>query len=146
MRRSMRRRRVFCLYSEKSCPVLERKRKNSFCMPRVGMGTSLWPSWYSGRTWWWTTLQDQLAHLRGGQDEIDILGRDGVAGHILKCGGIRCLGDGQPSLGFDAFHPQAAIAAGPGEHDADGALLLVAGQRAEEEVDGQAVSLAQLPA
>ncbi len=50
------------------------------------------------------------------------------------------LGHDHAALALDRPHAQGAVAAGAGEHDADRPLALVLRQRAEEEVDRQALA------
>ena len=79
-------------------------------------------------------------HLGGGQDVVDQAGGDGAAGHAVELGGGRVLGHDHAALALDGADALGPVAAGAREDDADGALVLVLGQGAEEEVDGQTLS------
>jgi len=122
------------LYWEKSWPVCERKREllqDSFSRRRRRReGQGLLPEGVA-------CVGDELGrHLRRREDVIHQPGGDGTAGHAVVLGGVGVLGHGHAALAFDRPNAQGAIAAGAGEHNADGSLAPVQGERAEEEVDG----------
>ena len=50
---------------------------------------------------------------------------------------LRGLDERRPGLLFDGANPERAVGPHAGEDDPDGSLLLVLGERAEEEVDGE---------
>ena len=52
--------------------------------------------------------------------------------------GSGILRDGHPADRLDLLQAERAVGAGAGEDDADGPLLLILSQRAEEEVDRHA--------
>ncbi len=83
-------------------------------------------------------VSDELGgHLGGRQHVIHQAGGDGAAGHAVILGGFGVLSHHHAALALDRPHPQGAVAARAREHDADGPLMLVQGQGAEEEVDRQ---------
>ena len=65
-------------------------------------------------------------------------GIDGAARHAVEFGRGRLLHQGHAGLFLDGPQPHRAVRAHAGEDDTDAALLLVLGQGAQEEVDGQA--------
>ena len=75
--------------------------------------------------------------LLGRQDEIDAAAVDGAARHAGVPGRLLVLGEGDAAHGLDLAQPQRAVGAGAGEDHADGAGLLVLGQRAEQVIDRQ---------
>ena len=84
---------------------------------------------------------DQLGrHLGRRQHVVHQTGGDGAARHAVVLGGFRVLRHRHAALALDRAQPQGAVAAGAREHDADGPFVLVLGQRAEEEVDRQALA------
>ena len=64
----------------------------------------------------------------------------GTARHAVVFGGLQFLGHDHPALTLDGPNAQGAVAARAREHHADGPLVLVLGQRPEEEVDGHALA------
>ncbi len=76
-------------------------------------------------------------HLGRRQHEVHQTGGYGAARHAVVLGGFGVLSHDHAALALDRPHAQRAVAAGAGEHDADGPLVLVLGQGAEEKVDGQ---------
>ena len=87
-------------------------------------------------------VSDELCrHLSGRQNKVHQAGGDGAVRHPVVFGGFGLLRHDHAALALDRPHPQSAVAAGAGEHDADGALMLILGQGAEEEVDGQALAV-----
>ena len=76
-------------------------------------------------------------HLVGRQHKIHHAGGDGAAGHAVVLGGFGCLRHHHAALALHRPDAQGAVAARAGEHNADGALVLVLGQGAEEKIDGQ---------
>ena len=79
----------------------------------------------------------RLRHLVRRLDHIDHPGRNGAARHALILGRLRILGDRHAGLGLDRSQPHGAVAAGPGQDDPHGSVLLVFRQRTEEVIDGQ---------
>jgi hypothetical protein len=139
MRRSMRRWMVEGLYWEKSWPVWARSRMkiffSAFSVWRVrGRGPGRLAEGVGH-------IGDELGgHLGRRQLVVHQAGGDGAARHAVVFGGGGVLGHDHAALALDGPHAQGAVAAGAGEHDADGPLALVLGQGAEEEVDGQALA------
>ena len=76
-------------------------------------------------------------HFRRRQLEIHQPGGDRAARHAVELGGLRALRHDHAALALDRPHAERAVTAVTGKHDADGPLVLVLRQRAEEEVDGQ---------
>nr|WP_255604410.1 hypothetical protein [Oscillochloris sp. ZM17-4] len=84
-------------------------------------------------------IGDELRrHGRRLQHIVDHTGGDGAAGHAVVLGALGGLRHGHAALALDGAQAEGAIAAGAREHDADRALVLVLGQRAEQVVDRQA--------
>ena len=84
---------------------------------------------------------DQLGrHLGGRQHIVDHAGGDRAARHAVELGRFGFLRHHHAGLALDRARAQRAVAAGAREHDADRALTLVLGQRAEEEIDRQALT------
>ena len=79
-------------------------------------------------------------HLGRGQFVVHQPGGDGAARHAVEFGGNGVLDHDHAALSLDGAHAQCAVASGAGENDADGPLALVLGERAKEEVDGQALA------
>ena len=79
-----------------------------------------------------------LGHPLHRQDEVHQAGIDGAPGHERVFGLFLGLGHGHAAPALDRLQPQRAVAAGAGEHDADGLLFQVLGQGAEKVIDGQA--------
>ncbi|EXI73467.1 MAG: hypothetical protein AW07_02679 [Candidatus Accumulibacter sp. SK-11] len=79
-------------------------------------------------------------HVRRGQLVVHHAGGDGAPRHAVVLSRIGTLGDDQSALVLDRADALRAVAAGAGEYDADGPFMLVLGERAKEEVDGQAVA------
>ena len=77
-----------------------------------------------------------LRHLTGRQHVVRQPGVDGGERHAVVLGAGRLLHHGHPALGLDGLEPKGTVGAGTGQDDADGPLLLVRGQRAQERVDG----------
>ncbi len=65
--------------------------------------------------------------------------------HAAELRRARLLGDGDAALGLDRPEALGPVGAGAGQHDADGALLVVLGERSEEGVDRQVKPASQLP-
>ncbi len=79
----------------------------------------------------------RLRHLARRLDHIDHPGGYGAARHALILGRLRILRDRHAGLGLDRSQPHGTVAAGPGQDDPDGSLLLILRQRTEEVIDGQ---------
>ncbi len=79
-------------------------------------------------------------HLGRRQLKVHETGGDGAAGHAVILGGFRALHHDHAALALDGPHPQGAVTAGAGEDHADGPVVLILGQRAEEKVNGQAAA------
>jgi hypothetical protein len=93
-----------------------------------------------------------LGHEVGRGDVVDQAGGDGAPRHPVEAGARRLLHQGQPADLLDGADAAHAVRPGAGEHDADGAVALVFGEGAEEDVDREAhravgglVGEAQLP-
>ena len=76
-------------------------------------------------------------HICGRKHIVHQAGVDGAAGHAVIFRGFGVLGHGHPPFPLDRPQPQRAVTAGAGKHDADGQLVLILRQRAEEEIDGK---------
>jgi hypothetical protein len=75
--------------------------------------------------------------LLGRTDDVGEPGLDDAAGHPRELGGGQRLDEPRPRLLLDGAEAERPVGAHAGEDDADAALLLVLGERAEEEVDGE---------
>ena len=140
MRRSMRRMMVLGLYWEKSWPVWARSRMKIFfsAFSALGAGGEAGGGVLPKA---WADVGDELGrHLGRRQHVVHQAGGDGAARHAVVLGGFGVLRHDHAALALDRPHAQGAVAAGAGEHDADGPLVLVLGQGAEEEVDRQALA------
>ena len=80
-------------------------------------------------------LDQALRHFRRGQHDIDLACRDGTIGHAVELCIVRTLRQGHASHFLDVRQAHRAVAADAGQDDADGALALRFGERAEEQVD-----------
>ncbi len=81
---------------------------------------------------------DELGgHLRHRQDIIHQARGDGALRHAVVLRGFGVLHHDHAPLALDRPDALRAVAAGAGEHNADGPLVLVLGQGAEEKVNGQ---------
>ena len=84
---------------------------------------------------------DQLGrHFGRRQCVVHQAGGDGAARHAFELGGFRVLRHHHAALALDRAHALRAVAAGAGQHDADGTLALVLCERAKEKVDRQALA------
>ena len=79
-------------------------------------------------------------HLGRGQFIVDEASGDGATRHPVEFAGGEGLGHDHAALALDGAHALATVAAGAREHDADGPLALVQGERPEQEVDRQALA------
>ena len=70
--------------------------------------------------------------------EICRAGHDGAARHAVVGGILRVLHDNQPASVVHRRQPGAAVAAAAREDRADGSRAAVFGERAQEEIEGQA--------
>ena len=77
-------------------------------------------------------------HLGRRQYIVHQAGVDGTVRHAVVLGGLGVLRHRHAAFALDRPQAQGPVAAGPREHDADGPLVLVLGQRAEEKVNRQA--------
>ncbi len=77
------------------------------------------------------------AHLLGRHHEIHVAGRDGAARHVRvrRAVAVIRLRQGQPAMLLDRLDAQRAVPVAAGQHHGRGALALVHGERAEEQVD-----------
>jgi hypothetical protein len=76
----------------------------------------------------------------GGRDHVDEAGVDGAPRHGLEPRGRRRLGEDAPGLLADRPQAEGAVRAHAREHDPDASRAEIVGQRAEEEVDRQALA------
>ena len=76
------------------------------------------------------------------QHEIGTPAHDGAAGHAIESGLLGVLHDDETALLFHRLQSETAVGAGPREDRADGALTAFFGQRAQEEVEGHARTMA----
>ena len=100
------------------------------------------------------TVEDQLptvfgegfGNLRYREHEVHSPRHDRTPRHAVILGLVWILRDDEPALFLDRLQPQAAVAAGSRENDADRAVAQLFRQRAQEEVERQAraVTLARL--
>ncbi len=79
-------------------------------------------------------------HLGGRKHVVHQPGGNGALRHAVVFGRFGVLCHRHAALAFDRAYPLRAVAARAGEHDADRAFMLVLGERAEEEVDRQAMA------
>ena len=77
-------------------------------------------------------------HLVRRQHKIHHACGDGAAGHAVVLGGFGCLRHHHAALALHRPDAKGAVATRAGEHDADGAVMLVLGQGAEEKIDREA--------
>ena len=82
---------------------------------------------------------DLGGHFSRRQFEVHHAGGDDAARHAIVLGGFGFLGQHQAALTLDFARPQRAVAAGAGEHDANGPLVLVLCQGTEEKINRQAL-------
>ena len=86
-------------------------------------------------------VSDQLLrHFGRRHDVIDETRGNGAARHAVEFGRFGILRDDQAVLALDGANAKCAVGPGAGKDDPDGALALVLGEGAEEEVDGQTLS------
>ena len=78
-------------------------------------------------------------HFGGWQFKVHQAGGQRALWHAIEFSGGRALHHHHAALRLDFAHPLGSVAAGAREHDTDGALLLVRGQRGKQKVDRQAV-------
>ena len=76
------------------------------------------------------------------QHEIGTAAHDGAAGHAVESGLLGVLHDDETALLLHRFQSETAVGAGPREDRTDGALTAFFGQRAQEEVEGHARTMA----
>jgi hypothetical protein len=75
-------------------------------------------------------------HLTGAQHGIDQQRRRGAHRHVGVLCRLRVLNESCASMRLDLAQTQAAVAPRPGQHDGDGAPVLIGRERSEKEVDG----------
>ncbi len=80
---------------------------------------------------------DLGGQILGGGHHVGQAGLDRAARHPVELGGGDRLHEGDAGLLLDRPQPERAVGAHPREDHPDAALLLVLGERAEEEVDRQ---------
>ncbi len=73
------------------------------------------------------------------QNQIDVIGGDRADRHVAVLGSVRRLHQRDAAFALDGFQTERTIGIGTGENDTDGEILLIGGERSEEEVDGQVV-------
>ena len=81
-------------------------------------------------------VQDLLRDLLRGEDEVGEPRVDDAAGHPVKFGAVRVLGDDQASVLLHRLDTVGAVGAGAGEDHGDGALPPLLRQGGKEGVDG----------
>ncbi len=79
-------------------------------------------------------------HLGRRKLVIHQAGGNGAARHAVVLCGTGVLGHNHATLALDGPHAQSAVAAGAGEHNADGPFMLVLGQGTKEEVNRQTLT------
>ena len=117
-------------------PLWPRSRTKTFCQRGGGLGFA--EIAFCHRRRHVVDVLEQLGgQLLGRGHVIDQPGVDGAAGHAVELGRGGVLHHHHAKLLLDGPQAQRAVAAHPGENDADRLLLLVRGQVAEEEIDGR---------
>src|SRR6202049_4432958 len=81
--------------------------------------------------------EELSGHLVWRQHKIHHAGSDGAAGHAIVLGGFGCLGHHHAALALHRPDAERPVATSAGEHNTDGALVVVLGQGAEEKIDGE---------
>src|SRR5208282_2219953 len=89
-----------------------------------------------------TVFGEGFGNLRYREHEVHGPRHDRAPRHAVKLGVVRILRDDEPALFLDRLQPQAAVAAGSRENDADRAVAQLFRQRAQEEVERQACTVA----
>ena len=69
------------------------------------------------------------------EDEIDGPPFNGAARHARELRGLLILRKSDATFSFNGLNTQRSITASAGEHDGNGAILLIFGQRTEERID-----------
>ena len=138
MRRSMRRLRVFFFVLGEIVAGFGAQQNDRF----LRECSCAFCGWCKAATWSFcrnlVNVGDQLVgHLGGRQNVIDQAGRNGAARHAVEFGGFGRLGHRHAAFGLDGAHAQGAVAAGAGEHDADGAVALVGGEERKKKSMGR---------
>ena len=86
-----------------------------------------------------TKISDNFAgDLLHRSDDIGESGPDRTARHAVKFGGYRILHQHHSRFLLDRFQPQSAVGTHTGKDDPDTPCLSIFGQRAKEEIDGEA--------
>src|SRR5208282_4169312 len=85
-----------------------------------------------------TVFGEGFGNLRYREHEVHSPRHDRTPRHAVKLGLVWILRDDQPALFLDRLQPEAAVAAGSRENDADRAVAELFRQRAQEEVERQA--------
>jgi len=80
---------------------------------------------------------EAVKELFSGSDNIGHARVHRAARHPVKMGRLRVLHHDDTPGFLDGFDAQHAVCSHAGENDADAVLVLVPGQRAEEEINGQ---------
>ena len=88
-------------------------------------------------------LNQHGRHFFHGQDVRGVAGGNRALRHAVVSGGGRLLHHADAACALDRAQAQGSVAGGTGEDDADGALGLILGQRAQEAVDGKALAARQ---
>ena len=128
MRRSMRRLMVLALVVGKVVAGLGAQQDEDLLQRALGLGCR-GGAGQGGLAEGMGRVGDELGgHLGRRQYKIHQAGGDGAARHAVVLGGCRVLGHDHAALALDRPHAQRAVAAGAGEHDADGPFALVLGQ------------------
>ena len=81
--------------------------------------------------------EELSGHLVWRQHKIHHAGSDGAAGHAIVLGGFGCLRHHHAALALHRPDAKGPVATSAGEHNANGVLVLVLGQGAEEKIDGE---------
>src|SRR5208282_4079563 len=84
-----------------------------------------------------TVFGEGFGNLRYREHEVHSPRHDRTPRHAVKLGLVWILRDDQPALFLDRLQPEAAVAAGSRENDADRAVAELFRQRAQEEVERQ---------
>ena len=80
-------------------------------------------------------LDQPIRNLGDRQDDVDLAGGDGAARHAVVLGILGQLRHDDAAVLLQAADAGRAVGPGAGEDDADGALAMRLGERAEEQVD-----------